>query len=123
MSLLTDNMVSCHILNKVTTSDGYGGFSTTWTTGAQFDAAIVYNTSLEAKVAERQGVKDLYTVTIRRKNMLEYHDVFIRDSDGRIFRVTTDGTDNKTPISAGLDMRQVNAEEFVLPNGQNTGVI
>lgn len=131
MSLLTDNMVSCHLADKSTSNDGYGGFVTTYTEGAQFDAAIVYNTSLEAKVAERQGVKDLYTVTVRRKNMLDYHEVFTRDSDGRIFRVTSDGLDNKTPISAGLDMRQVSAEEYVLPNGaeiikpdgQNTGVI
>lgn len=117
MSLLTDNMVSCHLLDKVTTADGYGGFSTTWAEGAPFDAAIVYNTSLEAKVAERQGVKDLYTVTTKRNIVLDYHDVFRRDSDGQIFRVTTDGLDNKTPVNAGLDMRQVDAEEYILPNG------
>jgi hypothetical protein len=39
--------------------------------------------------------------------------VFRRESDGKIFRVTSDGDDKKTPPSAGLDMRQVTAEEFV----------
>lgn len=114
VSLLTDNMEPCQMLDRTTKADGYGGYTTTWTEGAEFYAAIVYNTSLEAKIAERQGVKDLYTVTIRRNMNLEYHDVFTRKSDGRVFRVTSDGTDNKTPKGAGLDMRQVTAEEYVL---------
>ena len=48
---------------------------------------------------------------------LEYHDVFRRSSDNKIFRVTSDGDDRKTPTSAKLDMRQVTAEEWELPNG------
>lgn len=121
MSLLSENMEECAILNKVTTLDSYGGFKTKWTEGATFSAAIVYNTSLEAKVAEKSGVKDLYTVTTKKNITLEYHDVFVRKSDGQIFRVTSDGTDNKTPKSAGLNMRQVSAEEYILPDGQDAG--
>lgn len=121
MSLLSENMEPCVILNKVTELDGYGGFINKWARGAEFQAAIVYNTSLEAKVAEKSGVKDLYTVTTRKNNYLEYHDVFQRESDGQIFRVTSDSKDNKTPKGAGLNMRQVSAEEYILPDGQITG--
>jgi hypothetical protein len=59
-------------------------------------------------------VTSLYTVTTSRAIVLEYHDVFRRESDGKIFRVTSDGDDLYTPKSAGLDMRQVTAEEWVL---------
>lgn len=121
MSLLTEAMTACHMLDRRTAPDGYGGFISTWVPGAPFEAAIVYNTSLEARIAEQQGVKDLYTVTTKKAVTLEYHDVFVRESDGQIFRVTTDGKDNKTPRSAGLDMRNASAEEYTLPDGQNTG--
>lgn len=117
MSLLTEQMESCVILNKQTSPDGYGGYITTWTDGADFLAAIVFDTSIEARVAEKQGVSSLYTVTTSRALTLEYHDVFRRTRDGKIFRVTSDGDDRYTPARTALDMRQVTAEEWVLPHG------
>jgi hypothetical protein len=48
---------------------------------------------------------------------LEYHEVFRRLDDGKVFRVTSDGDDKFTPASAGLNMRQVTAEEFEVRNG------
>lgn len=115
MSLLSEAMDVCVLLNKQTTADGYGGYISTYTDGAEFQAAIVFDTSIEARVAEAQGVTSRYTVTTPRKMVLEYHDVFRRVRDGKLFRVTSDGDDKYTPKSAGLDMRQVTAEEFVLP--------
>ena len=117
MSLLSDAMEDCVILNKQTTADGYGGYVTTWTDGAEFSAAIVFDTSMEARTAYQQGVKSMYTVTTGRELTLEYHDVFRRKRDSKIFRVTSDGDDKYTPASATLNMRQVTAEEWSLPNG------
>lgn len=112
MSLLTEQMESCILLNKQTVNDDYGGFITTWADGADFTAAIVFDTSIEARAAEVQGVHSLYTVTTSRNVVLQYHDVFRRQRDGKIFRVASDGDDKFTPQSAGLDMRQVTAEEL-----------
>lgn len=117
MSLLSDAMESCVMLNKRTTADGYGGYISTWEDGAEFQAAITFDTSLDARVADKQGVTSLYTITTSRGMTLEYHDVFRRVRDNKIFRVTSDGDDKFTPLSATLDMRQVTAEEWVLPNG------
>ena len=117
MSLLDEAMENCIMLNKVTTADGYGGYITTWTEGASFKAAIVFDTSIEARAAEKQGVSSLYTSTTRKNLTLEYHDVFKRVRDNKIFRVTSDGDDKYTPASAGLNMRQVTAEEWSLPDG------
>lgn len=117
MSLLDSAMESCTILDKVTTSDGYGGYNVTWTDGAEFVAAIVLDTSMQARIAEKSGVTAMYTVTIKKIMNLQYHDVFRRESDGKIFRVTSDGDDKHTPASAGLDMRQVTAEEWTLNGG------
>lgn len=114
MSLLSDAMESCRMINKAVVDDGYGGERTTWTLGATFQAAITFDSSVEAKIAQAQGVTSLYTVTTPRAKVLQYHDVFKRLSDGKVFRVTSDGDDRFTPSSTSLDMRQVSAEEFTL---------
>lgn len=114
MSLIDDFKTDCVIIKKTRVPDGEGGFTTTWTDGAKFQAAIVFNDSMEARIAEKQGVKNLYTVTTDRNANLEYHDVFKRLSDGKIFRVTSDGDDAKTPDVATFAFGQVSAEEWVL---------
>ena len=112
MSLLSDAMEECIMFDKITADDGYGGVKQTYVSGATFYAAVVFDTSMQARVADKQGVTSLYTVTTPRSLVLEYHNVFKRKSDGKVFRVTSDGDDKYTPKSAGLDMRQVTAEEF-----------
>lgn len=117
MSLLDEYMESCVMLDKSTSADGYGGIITAWTKGAEFNAALVFDTSIQARTAAVQGVTSMYTVTTKKLVNLQYHDVFQRKSDSKIFRVTSDGDDKKTPGSATLDMRQVTAEEWTLPDG------
>lgn len=112
MSLLDAYMENCILQDKTTEADGYGGYITTWKDGAKFTAAIVLNNSMEARMAEKQGVTALYTVTTSKALNLQYHDVFKRASDGKLFRVTSDGDDKHTPNVTSLDMRQVSAEEL-----------
>lgn len=112
MSLLAEAMEPCVIMDKRTVSDGYGGFSTQWVDGATIDAAIVLDSSIQARIGEKQGVTALYTITTKKSVNLQFHDVLRRLSDGKIFRVKSDGDDNKTPVSARLNMRQVSAEEW-----------
>lgn len=112
MSLLSEAMEECIILDKITVDDGYGGVKQTYVSSATIHAAIVFDTSIQARIADKQGVTSLYTVTTPRTITLNYHDVFRRVRDNKIFRVTSDGDDKYTPKSAGLDMRQVTAEEF-----------
>ena len=56
MSLLSEAMEACTMLDKKTVSDGYGGYEVTYTDGAQFKAAIVLDTCMQGWVAEQQGV-------------------------------------------------------------------
>lgn len=118
MSLLDEAMEKCIMLNKIIVPDGYGGRLDVWQeSDFTFDAAIVFDTSLEARRADKEGVSSLYTVTTIKSIVMEYHDVFKRLRDDKIFRVTSDGDDKFTPASATLNMRQVTAEEWSLPNG------
>lgn len=121
MSLLDEEMEKCILIDKRRVPDGYGGTIVEWMDSeVEFDAAIILDISTEAKIAEKQGVTNLYTVTTKKAMNLQYHDVFRRLSDGKIFRVTSDGDDKKTPKSANLNMRQVSAEEWELTDGQST---
>lgn len=116
MSLLEDAFEPCKILDKRTVKDGYGGVITTYIEGADIDAAIVYDSSLAARTAAVQGVKDLYTVTTKKSVVLQFHDVIKRMKDGKVLQITTDGKDNDTPESAALNMRVVRAQEFTITN-------
>lgn len=122
MSLLSAAMTACTMIDKRTVSDGRGGTITEWAEGAAFQAAIVRDTAVEVRVAEAQGTKAIYIVTTAKIVNLQYHDVFRREEDGKIFRVTSDGDDNKTPASAGLNMRNVSAEEWTLTGEISSGV-
>ena len=117
MSLMDDFKSTCVILDKKRVSDGEGGFLTTWLEGAKFMAAVVLDNSIEARVAEKQGLTSIYTVSTDKNAILQYHDVFKRLYDGKIFRVTSDGDDKQTPARASIQFSQVTAEEYVLPGG------
>lgn len=117
MSLLTEQMEKFILYDAVRRPDGYGGSVTEWRKALEFYAAAVLDSSIEAQTALAAGVTGVYTITTERQLNLQYHDVIQRVSDGKVFRVTTDGDDKKTPASAGLNMRQVRAEEWRFPNG------
>ena len=105
----------CVMLEKKRVPDGLGGFEASWADGDEFDAAIVKDKSLQARVAEKQGVSSVYTITTAQGVALEYHEVFRRVSDGAIFRVTSDYTDSRPPDVATFDFEQVTAERWELP--------
>lgn len=113
MNLIDAFKEPCVVMNKAEVSDGEGGFTTAWQEGAEFEAAIVKDTSLEARIAEKDGLTNTYTVTIRHA-ALEFHDVFKRKSDGQVFRVMSNGDDKRTPPVASFEFEQVSAEEWSL---------
>ena len=114
MSLVDEAMTPCVMIDRTILHDGEGGTLTSWIEGAAFNAAITFDNSIEAKAAAVQGVTSLYTVTVPKRVKLEYHDVFKRLSDGKVFRVTSDGDDKITPERASFQFAQVSAEEWAL---------
>ena len=114
MSLIDEMMEECIMMDKTTVSDGAGGFDTKWVEGASFNAAIVKDSTLAARVAEKSGVKEIYTITVDRGITLDYHDVFKRKKDGAIFRVTSNIVDSETPDRATFQIGQVTAERWEL---------
>ena len=116
MSLLEEMMEPCLIMNKAKVPDGQGGFTTEWVEGAEILVAIVNDQSMQARRAEKEGVTSTFTLTTTRANALEFHDVIKRESDGKIFRVTSNTEDKKSPVASmsTLDMAQCSAENWEL---------
>lgn len=115
MSLIDEMMDKCVIMNPSKVSDGEGGFYTTWTEGAEIEIAITQDTSLQARLAEKEGVLSTYTLTSKKPNSLEYKDVIKRLKDGLILRVTNDAKDFPEASSNTLrSYTQVNAEKWRL---------
>ena len=117
MSLLEEAYEKFVILNMIQQPDGYGGIQTSWVEGGTIEGAMVLDSSNQAKIAQAMGVTSIYTLTVKQGIQLNYRTVLKRLSDSKIFRLTNDSDDKKTPRSAGLDMRQYSAEEFTLPRG------
>lgn len=114
MSLLNQAMTDVVLMDKRREPDGEGGFITNWVESVIFQAAITFDTSMESRIAEKQGVSSRYTVTTNKSAKLDYHDIIKRLSDGKVFRITSDGDDKQTPKSASFQFLQVTAEEYVL---------
>ena len=115
MSLLDETKVACALLERRRVSDGVGGWYTTWVEGAKFMASTVLSTTIETRFAEQQGLTSVYTVYTSQNAVLQYHDVFRRLYDGKIFRVTSDGDDKKPPARSNINTVVVTAEEWRLP--------
>lgn len=117
MSLLDEHKEDFVFINKTHIRDAEGNPIDTWTESeVTFKAALRFDSSVQAKRAQAEGVQDLYTIVTDTSVMLEFNDVVKRLEDGTTFRVTTNGKDNKTPRSAGLNMRAVSAKVWVIPD-------
>ena len=114
MMLYEEAMEDAIKIDVTSTSDGMGGFIPQYSDGAPFKAAFGKNTTLQAIIAEKQGVTEVYTITTYASSRLHYHDIVKRVKDGMIFRVTSNVDDNETPKVASFSMAQVSAEVWKL---------
>ena len=112
MSLLEEAFEDFTVMNKSVVDDGYGGITTDWTEGATIKGAMVYNGSNEMRIAQALGSTASYVFTCKKDLLFDYHDVIKRVRDGQLFRFTNNSDDNRTPNSAGLNMRQYDAEQI-----------
>ena len=115
MSLIDESMEDAIIINKISVPDGSGGTITAYVPGAKISAAFSFDTSTQARIAEAADAIGRYTITTKKNINLEYHTIIKRKKDSKVFRVTSDGDDNATPVSSYLDIRQVEAEEWEIP--------
>lgn len=116
VTMIEEGMEPVIMMNKTRVEDGEGGYVTTWTDGIEFQAAITFDSSMQARIGGKLGATSLYTITTAKNAKLDFHDVIRRLSDGKVFRITSDGDDRQTPARAQFGQYlQVSAEEWILP--------
>lgn len=113
--LINDMMEDFYIMNKTRVPDGEGGFITTWVQSeATIKAVLVNDVSMSARVAEKEGVTSTYTLTTDKSNILDYHDVIKRASDGTTYRITSNPIDKLSPNVSTINIAQCTAERWEL---------
>lgn len=112
MSLLSKAFESCRMLDKCAGKGIDGSKHMRYEPGKGFSCALVYEKSSGKKIGYANDVLDSYTVYLPLETTLNYHDVFMRLSDNKTFRITSNGSDKKPPEGAGIRYRTVTAEAF-----------
>ena len=118
MSLLSEAMEPFVFVEKTRQSDNLGGYTVLWTEGAEFQGVAHSAGTALSKIADALTERVNCTITTSKAVELEAMDVVKRVSDGQYFRVTSTGVYKKTPGTAGLDMRNVSAEIWKLPDSE-----
>ena len=109
---LQDNYINLCFVEKKMTSDGMGGYDVVYADGEEFKGAITTDSSTLAKIAEKDGVTSLYTLTTHRNIPLTKFDIVKRLSDNQMFRITSNPEDIQSPQFARLDIKQASLEKW-----------
>lgn len=115
MSLLDDFKRPCVLMEKVRAPDGEGGFDWVWTEGAEFFNYQALDQSLQARIAEKQGVTSLYTALVDANFPIVFDDYYKDMQSGQVYRVTSKPEEKKAPESASFALKFFTAERAVLP--------
>lgn len=115
MSLLDDFARKCVLLEKTREPDGESGYIVTWKEGAEFTNYQSLDTSMEARIAEKQGVTSVYSALVDKSLPIEYGDYFKDSESGAVYRVTSRPEEKQAPKSASFSLKYFNAERTELP--------
>lgn len=106
----------CHLLDKTTvTVSGLFGPQEKYVEGAALDAALLKDNSAEVRVAEANGLKELYTVVVHKPVTLKQGDVIRRDADQLTLRITGNTVDWEAPEMATVQIAKVSAKVWEPP--------
>ena len=115
MSLLDDFARTCVLMEKKRVPDGAGGYKVEWSEGVEFQNYQYMETSMEARVAEKQGVTSIYSALVNKSVPVEYGDYFKDAASGSIYRVTSNPSEKESPNSATFSLKYFTAERTELP--------
>ena len=114
MSLLDDFARICVLMEKQRVPDGAGGYMVQWTEGAEFTNYQALDTSMEARIAEKQGVTSLYSALVDSDFPIEYNDVVTATEPGQTYRVPSNPEEKVAPKSSTLPLKYFTAERWAL---------
>lgn len=113
--LLEDFGANCVLMEKTRQPDGESGYITSWAEGAKFTNYQALDTSMQARIAEKQGVSSVYSVLVDKAVPIEYGDYFKVIATGLTYRVTSNPEEKQAPKSASFSLKYFTAERKELP--------
>lgn len=114
--ILAQMFVPCHMMDRTTVNAaGLFGPQERYVEGAALEAMLRKDSSPEVKVAEANGLKEQYTVVVKRGVTLRHLDVIKRDSDGATFRITGSTIDAEAPDASTIQIAKTTAERWDPP--------
>lgn len=107
---------TCVMLTRTVVLDGLGTYKETYVEGVEFEAVVRKDDTVQDRIAEKQGLKESYTVVVQKGFPLKFHDVFRRNKDGNTYRVLSNIADKQTPSFSSINIGSVTAERWDPPN-------
>lgn len=114
-TLMKDYKDDFVIMDKTTSIDSFGSIVPVWKDGARFKAAITSSDSEIANIAEAIKEKKTFKFVTEIAITLKQGEFFKRLSDGAVFKVLYDNTNQLTPKDSAIPMRATEAEITELP--------
>ncbi|MBP5718701.1 MAG: hypothetical protein J6X53_06960 [Abditibacteriota bacterium] len=105
----------CVLMERRSRESPEGGYITTWADGAKFKAYPSLDTSMQARVAEMQGEKRIYSVNVPQDVPIHMGDFYRDETNGDYFHVTSNPEEKKTPPMSQLNLKFFTAEKKPLP--------
>lgn len=103
------------VMNINLTDDGYGGQAYRVVEGLHFNAVLILGNSIQAEIAQKQGVTGIYTLAYPKNLDIPARTVIRRIKDGKYLRtIELDG--NPMPDEASIEVKVTRAEDYTLPN-------
>lgn len=102
------------VMNINLTDDGYGGQAYRIVEGLHFNAVLILGNSIQAEIAQKQGVTGIYTLVYPKNLDIPARTVIRRIKDGKYLRtIELDG--NPMPDEASIEVKVTRAEDYILP--------
>jgi len=107
--MLQDFFKDCVLLDKIT--ENVNGFVVTeFVDGAEIRCGIARNSTTEAQIAEKNGMKSIFNIVFDESVQLNLNDRIKEKATGKIYRVTSDSREMTVPAVSDLHFSCVNAE-------------
>lgn len=102
------------VMNINLTDDGYGGQAYRVVEGLHFNAVLILGNSIQAEIAQKQGVTGIYTLAYPKSLDIPARTVIRRVKDGKYLRtIELDG--NPMPDESSVEVKVTRAEDYILP--------
>ena len=105
----------CVLLEPRSHESDEGGYVTTWTDGVKFKTYPALDTSMEARIAEKQGETRMYSVNAPQDVPIRMGDFYRDETNGDIFHVTSNPDEKYTPKISTLGLKFFTAEKKAPP--------